>query len=214
MLNLVPRLATTLVLLVMLAPAAVPCARADSALRLNEILAGPSRDWDGSGTFSSRDDEWVEIVNGGAVPVDLAACIVTDGDRIPRCALSGTLGPGSHRVLFGSESYAWEKAHGFPAFGLSLANGGDAVMLWQVSGAETLLVDSYTYASHEAASDRAIGRAPDAAGGWALFDGLNPYAGTTPPAGTGCAPTPGAVNVCTLTPALPTTWGRLKTLYR
>ena len=29
-------------------------------------------------------------------------------------------------------------------------------MLWQVVGAETLLVDGYTYKSHEAAADRAV----------------------------------------------------------
>ena len=42
--------------------------------------------------FSSRDDEWIEIVNTGAGAVDLAGFFVTDGDSIPRYAFSGTLG--------------------------------------------------------------------------------------------------------------------------
>ena len=74
-------------------------------------------------------------------------------------------------------------------------------------------MDSYAYLSHEAAADRAVGRAPDG-GSWALFDGLNPYVGTTPPPGTNCAPTPGLANVCVSTPARTPTWGRLKSLYR
>ena len=63
---------------------AATSACADTPLRLNEIMAGPARDWDGSGTFSSRDDEWVEVVNTGAAAIGLADFVITDGDSIPR----------------------------------------------------------------------------------------------------------------------------------
>jgi lamin tail-like protein len=210
----VPRLLLPLLLLVVLAPAAVPCARADSTVMLNEFMAGPSRDWNGDAVFSSRDDEWVELVNTGAAAVDLSSYLITDGDRIPRLALTGTLAAGGHLAVYGLDSWNWEKAHGYPAFGFSLANGGDQVILWQVVGAETLQVDAAPYTSQGGASDRALGRSPDGAGSWVLFDSLNPYTGTNPPLGNGCAPTPGAENVCTTTPALISSWGRLKTLYR
>ncbi|MBI5710881.1 MAG: lamin tail domain-containing protein, partial [Candidatus Eisenbacteria bacterium] len=172
-------LATALAALALLithsAPGRVPVfAAADAPLRLNEILPGPARDWDGSGVFSSRDDEWVELVNTGAAPLDLAAFFITDGDTLPRCGLSGTLAGNARLVVFGRDAYAWERANGFPAYGLSLSNSGDRVMLWQVSGGDTLLVDEYAYTSHEAAADRAIGRLPEGIGGWQLFDGLNP----------------------------------------
>ncbi len=204
----------TFVLAILRPPAGpVPVVRAGPGLLLNEFVAGPARDWDGSGTLSTRDDEWVEIHNSGTETLDLSFFLVTDADRLPRYAFSGTLGPGERRLVFGRESYDWEKAHGYPAYGLSLANTGDTVMLWQVAGAETLLVDSYAYQGHEAAADRAVGRKPDG-GSWALFDGLNPYVGTTLPPGTGCAPTPGLANVCDDTPASIPTWGRLKALYR
>jgi len=201
--------------LTLLCPPAGPgqVARAGPGLLLNEFVAGPARDWDGSGALSTRDDEWVEVYNSAAGALDLSSILVTDSDRLPRYAFSGTLGPGERRLVFGKESYDWEKANGFPAYGLSLANSGDTVMLWQVAGAETLLVDSYAYQSHEAAADRAVGRRPDG-GAWALFDGLNPYVGTTLPLGTGCTPTPGLANACPDTPARTPTWGRLKTLYR
>ncbi len=184
-----------------------------ATLQLNEILPGPARDWDGGGTYSSRDDEWVEVRNAGTAPLDLAGWLITDADSIPRYALGGTLDPGARRVVFGKTSYDWERANGYPAFGLSLGNSGDSVLLWQIVGADTVLVDSYTYRSHEAAADRSIGRLHDTEE-WRLFDGLNPYTGTTPPIGSGCAPTPVAANACDVTPAHNVTWGRVKALYR
>ena len=190
-----------------------PAAHAASALRLNEFLAGPARDWDGSGALSTRDDEWVEVVNTGGTPLDLAGHLITDGDRLPRFGLGGVLDPGARRLVFGSESVEWERATGHPVFGFSLGNSGDQVMLWQVVGPDTVLVDSYTYLTHEAAADRAVGRATDGAA-WMLFDGLNPYTGSTPPLGSGCLPTPGTANACGVTPAHAMTWGRLKVLYR
>jgi len=187
---------------------------AAQTLRLNEILPGPARDWDGSGTFSSRDDEWIEVVNVGPVPIGLDGWFVTDGDSIPRFAFQGSLDPGARRMVTGRESYDWERASGFPAFGFSLANSGDAVLLWQVSAGETLLVDQYAYRSHEAAADRAIGRLPEGSGSWVLFDALNPYTGATPPPGTGCPPTPGESNACSTTPVRAASWGEVRRIYR
>ena len=187
---------------------------ADSPLRLNEIMAGPARDWDGSGAFSSRDDEWIELLNTAPSPLDLSTYLITDGDSIPRLALGGMLAAGGRLVVYGKNSWDWERATGHPAFGFSLSNSGDSVLLWQVVAAETLLVDRYTYRSHEAAADRAIGRLPEGGGGWALFDGLNPYTGATPPPGNGCNPTPGVENLCGGTPVRAATWGGVKRLYR
>ena len=208
--SIVPAIALV-VLSAVSVPATPACA---SPIRINEIMAGPARDWDGSGAFSSRDDEWVEVVNTGLVPVDLAGHVLTDGDSIPRFALSGVLAPGACLLVTGKMSYDWERANGKPAFGLSLANTGDSVILWEVAGADTLPLDSYTYRSHEAAADRAAGRSPDGTGGWVLIDGLNPYTGTIAPFGTGCFPTPGAVNGCGQTPARRSTWGAVKRNWR
>lgn len=202
---------TSLALLTLLL--AAPAFAGPGGLMLHEIVAGPARDWDGSGAFSSRDDEWVEVVNLDAASIDLSSYYLTDGDSIPRFAFTGTLGPNERRVVYGKDSYDWERATGFPAFGLSLGNSGDAVMLWRVVDGDTTLVDSYVYRSHEAAADRAIGRLEGMAG-WQLFDGLNPYVGATPPQGNGCNPSPGGPNLCGVTSVRPVSWGRLKTLYR
>jgi hypothetical protein len=205
---------TLLCTMLALSAAAAATPRAEAALRLNEIMAGPAADWDGSGVFSSRDDEWVEVVNDGPATLDLSPYLLTDAGGTPRFRFSGTLGPGERRVVFGGESYAWERDTGHPAFGLSLGNTGDSVMLWEIGASDTTLIDSYTYLAHEAAADRAIGRMPDADGAWSLFDGLNPYTGTAAPQGNGCAPSPGTPNQCDSTPVEHGSWGRLKTLYR
>ena len=202
-----------LVLFVSSIPVSATPACAQSALRLNEICAAPARDWNGDGVFSSRDDEWVEVVNTGGAPVVLDAFVLMDGDSIPRFALTGTLAPGEVRVVYGKESYDWERASGRPAFGLSLGNTGDRVTLWEVAGADTSFVDGWTYGSHQSASDRSVGRTPDGSA-WVLFDGLNPYAGSLQPSGTGCVPTPGVVNTCFSTPARPATWGEVKRRWR
>ena len=207
--NAVSGMRRAIVMLLLLLPTVAGAA----TLQLNEILAGPARDWDGSGAFSSRDDEWVEVVNVSGAALDLTGFLITDGDNLPRYAFSGTLGPGGHQVVYGKTSFDWEHATGYPAFGLSLGNSGDAVMLWKVTGPDTVLVDSYTFKSHEAAADRSVGRLNDG-GAWSLFDGLNPYTGTTTPTGTGCQPTPAAPNACGATPSRTPTWGSLKRLYR
>jgi hypothetical protein len=198
---------------VLSAPAAPHPAAA--ALRLNEIMAGPASDWDGSGAFSSRDDEWIEVVNDGAAPIDLTPYLLTDAGGTPRFRFTGTLDPGAHLVVFGSDAYAWERDTGHPAFGLSLGNSGDTVMLWAIGVSDTTLTDSYAYVGHLAAADRAIGRLPDKTDEWKLFDAMNPYTGSLEPQGNGCLPSPGSANACEAsTPVESASWGRLKTLYR
>lgn len=184
---------------------------------LNEVLADPAADWDGDGQLGSKDDEWVEIVNIGASTVDLSCYRLADasGGFEWRFAFAGSLAPGEVRVVFGSDALAWQGANGFPSFGLSLNNGGDTVYLYDVAGEDTVVVDTYAYASHEVADDRSTGRSPDGNGEWTVFDGLNPYSGSTPPLGNGCVPTPGAPNACV--PGVPvenSTWGKVKERFK
>ena len=87
----------------------LPVARAGPGLLLNEFVAGPAQDWDGSGALSTRDDEWVEVYNSGPETLDLSFFVVTDSDRLPRYAFGGALGPGERRLVFGRESYDWPR---------------------------------------------------------------------------------------------------------
>jgi hypothetical protein len=162
----------------------------------------------------SRDDEWVEIVNAGLAPVALDDYRLSDGgSMLFRYAFTGTLAPGAVRLVTGAESVAWEMANGISTTGLSLNNAGDSVRLWRVVGADTTLADSYTYVGFEVLDDRSVGRMPDGAAEWRLFDAHNPYAGTTPPLGTGCNPTPGNSNSCEPTAVERAAWSRVKQMY-
>jgi hypothetical protein len=181
-------------------------------VRINEILADPASDWDGDGISDFKDDEWVEIVNVGASAVAIDDLRLSDASNALHYGFSGTLAPGAQRLVVGSESVAWESAEGVSTVGLSLNNSGDTVRLWQLSGTDTLLVDEYTYASHESVDDRSTARVPDGNGTWTLFDALNPYSGEQPPLGTGCPPTPGEPNACPVS-VEPRTWARVKSLF-
>lgn len=205
----VAALALALILPALAGSAAPACGQ----VLVNEIMADPAGDWDGDSTYSFRDDEWVEIVNTGPSIVSLAGFRLAGADTSWRYEFSGTLDPGAVTVVYGSQSYAWEQANGEPAYGLRLGNTGGYIALWRIAGEDTVLADCYTYADHEAEDDRSTGRYPDGAETWKVFDGMNPYDGTEPPAGTGCLPSPGAPATCT-TPVEASTWGLLKRLYR
>lgn len=182
-------------------------------LRLNEILAGPARDWDGDGVYDAKGDEWVEVQNTGALEVVLDDFRLADADKVVRVALTGSLAPGAVRLVTGSEAVAWQTSHGLATSGLSLNNSGDTVHLLWIAGTDTTTVDLHSYGGIEGGSDRSVGRAGSLSEDWILFDALNPYTGSGTPAGTGCAPTPGGVNGCSLD-VKSTTWGAIKRLYR
>lgn len=180
---------------------------------INEIMPSPSTDWNGDGVYNYRDDEWVEIYNDSDLPAILDGYRIGDADTTWRYGLCGILAPKSHLVVYGSQSYAWERANGYPAYGLSLGNTGDTVRLWRFVGIDSLQVDSYTYGKGAGGSNRSVGRKPSGGQEWYIFDALNPYAGVEPPLGTGCPPTPGAANGCaTSVDARP--WGAIKALFR
>jgi hypothetical protein len=154
-------------------------------LVLNEVLPAPASDWNGNGSFSSQDDEWVEIFNPGPGTVELSEYFVADalGAASPRAGAAGPLAPGEHLFLTGEMAADWESAQGVPAVGLSLNNSGDTVYLFRGSGGTATAVDSVTWSGSD--PDVALGRLPDG-GGWTGFDLLA--------SGSGTQPTPGGSN--------------------
>lgn len=181
---------------------------------LNEVMADPATDWNGSGAYSFRDDEWAEIANPGATLVSLDGYFLGDETGAFVFGFTGSLAPGGVAVVFGSDAVVWESSHGENATGLRLGNDGDTITLWRVAGPDTTLVDAYTYNTVEAEDERSSGRVPDGGPVWEIFDGLNPYSGEGPPTGNGHNPTPGASNSGDgPSPAVESTWGRIKALY-
>ncbi len=179
---------------------------------LNEMMADPLFDWDGSGVYSSRDDEWVEIINAGAAPVALEGYRLAAADTTWRYEFTGVLNPGEVRVVYGGESYQWEQANGEPQYGLRLNNTGGTLLLMRTTEGAPILVDAYTYLDLEAEDDRSSGRAPDGGPSWRLFDGMNPFTGSGLPASTGCAPSPGMLLDCP-TAAEAESWGAIKSRF-
>ncbi|MCX5801758.1 MAG: lamin tail domain-containing protein [Candidatus Eisenbacteria bacterium] len=180
---------------------------------INEILPSPSIDWNGDSVYNYRDDEWVEIYNNSESPAVLDGYRIADADTTWRYGLSGTIPAQGHLAVYGSQSYAWERANGYPAYGLSLANTGDTVRLWRFVGADSFQVDSYTYGKAAGGSNRSVGRKPSGSQDWYIFDALSPYSGTEPPLGTKCPPSPGGPNGCA-TDIVPEPWGAIKALFR
>jgi len=186
---------------------------------VNEILADPASDWDGDGVVDAKLDEWIEVMNVTDAPIDLGGWFYMDqtGDT-PDLQLWGVLDPGEQAVFYGSDAVAWQAANGVTTAGLSLNNTGDWAQLYRAyegpDGPALELMFVGAYKDHEAEDDRSCGFRTDQSD-WILFDALNPYGGSLEPVGTGCAPSPGAPNVCDeQVPAETASFGSVKANYR
>jgi len=181
-------------------------------LLLSEILSGPTSDWDGDGAVDSKLDEWVEIVNTGPFPESLDNLFLRDGTGTAfHHGFAGTLNPNEVLVVTGADAVAWQAANAAGSSGLSLNNGGDTVELVRSDGTETV-IDTAVVPAHAAVDDRSMARWSD--GTWLLYDQPTPYGGSVEPTGTGCSPSPGAVNACrTSVPIRAASFGAVKSRY-
>ena len=182
---------------------------------LNEVLADPITDWSGDGIIDFKNDEWIEIANGGSAPVDLAAYWLSDSGTDPavRYRFSGSLAPGAAFAVTGAMAVAWQAETGNGSAGLSLSNSGGEVALFRDEGGEAVQVDLVAYTSYQMDDDRSLGRFPSGAGEWILFDGLNLYHGNQEPGSTGCLPSLGQPNVCAQVPVAEASIGQVKQSY-
>jgi hypothetical protein len=186
---------------------------------LNEVLADPASDWDGDGTVDFKGDEWIEVRNVGPEPIDLSVYYIRDGlGEDMDFRLSGILDPEGTAVFFGSDAVAWQTEMGLTTTGFSLNNGGDRIELNRpydtAEGTGWELMWVIVYKDHEAEDDRSAGFNMEV-GDWVLFDANDPYSGTLEPLGTGCAPTPGAANLCGgQVPLQRHSFGEMKLLFR
>ncbi|WP_423224762.1 lamin tail domain-containing protein [Candidatus Amarolinea aalborgensis] len=124
-------------------------------LRLNELMVAPRSDWNHDGQ-SNTDDEWIEVVNIGARPVNLLGWRLTDS--APTAAQASTwrkrtsewLAPGQYTLFFRSETH------------ISLNDTGDWIRLLDPQGHA---VDEFHYA-HSPGPDRTWARTLNGAGAW------------------------------------------------
>lgn len=186
---------------------------------VNEVLAAPERDWDGDGLVSFMGDEWIEVKNMGYEVEDLSFYFLRDAHQETiHLQLEGLLRGGEAKVFHGSDALTWQRACGLAEVGFALNNFGETVQLLRLSApspeATLEVVFTVTLLAHETVADRSSGWTEEG-GGWLLYDAWNPYDGSLVPEATGCAPTPGDLNICRpLTPVRRTTWTALKACYR
>ncbi len=183
----------------------VQIAGSGSPIVLNEVLADPPPDLDGDangdGTRSTSQDEFVELVNIGADPVDLTGWSIHDATGARHEFASGpVISPGDFFVVFGGGTPTGIPSGSDVASsgGLSLNNTGDEVRL---VGADGVTRDFHAYGS-EANADESLIRVPDG-GPWTTPSGVG-YDWLFSPGVSNTGPS--AIE--------PESWARIKSLYR
>jgi hypothetical protein len=143
-------------------------------LVINEYLADPpaglTGDANGDGTRSSSQDEFVEILNRSADPIDISGYKLSDADDVRHVFAPGTLIPAFEVALVfgggtptGSFGNAAENHLVFKAStgGLSLNNGGDSIILEDAQGH---VVQKIMFGSTEGGASQSLNRDPDGDG--------------------------------------------------
>ncbi|MBZ0266534.1 lamin tail domain-containing protein [bacterium] len=178
---------------------------ADSPIVLNEILADPppdpEGDANGDGVRGTSDDEFVELYNTGADPVNLEGWTLHDATGMRHEFGTGTvMDPGEFLVVFGggTPTGILSPVQVASTGGLSLNNTADQVRLVGLDG---LTRDVHDYGA-EANADQSLIRVPDG-GEWTRpFD-----VGYALPYSPGVSNTgPSALRQ--------ESWARIKALYR
>lgn len=143
-------------------------------LVINEYLADPPAgdpgDANGDGTRSSSQDEFVEILNRSADPIDISGYKLFDADEVRHVFAPGTIIPAFEvAVVFGggtptgafgntADNHLVFKAS---TGGLSLNNGGDSIILQDAQGH---VLQQITFGSKEGGASQSLNRDPDGDG--------------------------------------------------
>jgi hypothetical protein len=154
-------------------------------LVINEYLADPpaglAGDTNGDGTRSSSQDEFVELLNRTADPINISGYKLSDADEVRHVFPAGTIiPPFEAAVVFGggrpTGSFGNTTANHlvFTAStgGLSLNNGGDTITL---QDAEDKIIQQIKFGAAEGGAGQSINRDPDGDG--ATFSLHNEVAG-------------------------------------
>lgn len=141
------------------------------AIGINEFLADPpdgaAGDANGDGVRDSSQDEFIEVINRTAAPVNVGGFSVRDADAVRFTFPPGSIVPaGEVAIVFGGGSPRGEfgnaGANGLVfAASLSLNNSGDTITVKDGAG---VAVESITYGSSEGNANQSINRNPDGEG--------------------------------------------------
>jgi hypothetical protein len=143
-------------------------------LVINEFLADPpdglSGDANNDGERGTNQDEFIEVINRTAEPMDISGFTLSDADGLRHVFASGSVlppfevavvfGGGSPRGLFGNAS-ATGLVFVASSGGLSLNNGGDTIKLADDKGG---VIQEIKFGPSEGNAGQSINRDPDASG--------------------------------------------------
>ena len=144
---------------------------------INEFQSDPDAtngDANGDGTSSTTEDEFVELYNNEATPVDISGWTISDGGGVQHTFPAATTIPaGGFMTVFGggtAVSYTGVGGLFMAAIpsGLSLNNGGDDIILATGSGT---VVTSHTYIG-TSSDNQSQGRDPDFTGSFVLHTNI------------------------------------------
>ena len=124
------------------APVALSCKRTAPAVGvpvINEMTPSPTADYNGDGRLNTTEDEYVELVNAGAAPLDLSGWTLADGVTTRHVFPSGTVvAPGGAVVVFGGGTVRLRAgttvAQAAKSKTLGLNNTGDKIVLSDLDG--------------------------------------------------------------------------------
>ena len=132
-------------------------------LIIDEVLADPNADANGDGVTSPTEDEFVEIINALAGPVDLSGVTLSDATGVRFTFPDGTVLPTLGSVVVfggGTPTGLFGGAQVFVASGLGLNNTGDTITLSTPGGA---VITTVTYGT-EGGNDESLQRSPALSG--------------------------------------------------
>jgi hypothetical protein len=141
-----------------------------SGIVINEFSAAKS---DVKDDFNEVED-WIELYNTSAVPVDIAGLFITDDldnntkYKIPEGNAKTIIQPGSYLLLWADDQVNQGVTH----LSFKLSADGEDVGLYQVVGPDTLLLDAFTYTSQE--DNLSWARIPNATGSFKKTEKLTP----------------------------------------
>jgi hypothetical protein len=178
-------------------PSATPGGSAGTPFPLEAVIINEVG-W--AGTLASSSDEWIELLNPGGEPIDLAGWRLTDDGDID-VGLEGVLDPGAFYLLERGDDQTIADVAASRIYSGALSNSGERLSLIDPSGSEIDIVNS---AGGWPAGDTDRRSSMERAnGGWHTFAGY--YGLGHDAAGAAVHGTPGGPN-SVLFPAPTPTW--------
>jgi hypothetical protein len=146
---------------------------ATGILRINEIMASNEssfQDPEEPGAF----EDWFEVYNPGAEPVDMSGMYITDSPQNPTKwkVGDGVVIPGRGYLVFIADG---EAAQGPRHTSWSLSADGESISIYHKDGAT--LIDTVVFPAQS--RDVSYGRSPDGGSSWGLLAAPTPGSGNT-----------------------------------